>query len=52
MKAIECQYIENKAKLDVISDQKNVVIQNLEQRQMQLSAELVHHKQQKQVLAN
>ena len=30
MKAIEFKYMEIKSKVDVISDQKNLVIQNLE----------------------
>lgn len=51
MKAVECRYLEIRNKVEVVSENKNAVIQTLEQRQMQLSAELVHHKQAKQGLA-
>lgn len=41
-KAVEVKYLEIRKNLETTKEIKNAVIQNLEQRQMQLSAELVH----------
>jgi chromosome segregation ATPase len=50
LKAVEYKFLEIRNKVEAVSDSKNSVISNLEQRQMQLSAELVHQRQQKQGL--
>ena len=50
LKAVEFKFLEIRNKVEAVSDSKNAVISNLEQRQMQLSAELVHQRQQKQGL--